>query len=163
MSAAGLQAPWPLRGRSAVQEVAIVWSLAFGSLLVAFLLFGMSSITKLVATAGFLYLPLWAMRARGEDFRDYGVTLAHWREDLRLFLLLALVILPLFGLAFWGFAHLLPLLPEPVASLLSPTRGAAPALTPRLAPDFAEIGLECGCPSAQESGERVAGVARRTA
>ncbi len=138
MSAASSDVPRLLRQRSAVQEVVIVWSLAFGSLLIAFLAFGMSSVTKLVATAGFLYLPLWAMRARGEDFRDYGVTFSRWREDLRLFLGVALVLGPLFFLAFWGFANVLPHLPGSLAQHLSPIRGATPHFVPRLPPDFGE-------------------------
>ena len=50
-----------------------------------------------------------------------------------------------------------------VDALSDGTPGADIMRGTTLAPDFAEIGLECGCPSADGSGERVAGVARRTA
>ena len=133
--AAGLQGFW--RSRTAVQEVWITWGLAFGTLLLAFAIFGMSSLTKLVATAGFLYLPLLSMRRRGEDFADYGVTLRNWRADLRLFLVLAAIIAPVFFALFWGFASVVPLLPDELARLLTPHRGA-PHFVPRLPPDFGE-------------------------
>ena len=57
---------------------------------------------KLVATAGFLYLPLWAMRRRNEDFSDYGVSLRTWKKDLKLFGILFGLILPLFTI---GYLH----------------------------------------------------------
>ena len=50
-----------------------------------------------------------------------------------------------------------------VDALSDGTPGADIMRGTTLAPDFAEIGLECGCPSADGSAERVAGVARRTA
>jgi hypothetical protein len=50
-----------------------------------------------------------------------------------------------------------------VDALSDSTPGADIMRGTTLAPDFAEIGLECGCASADGSGERVAGVTRRTA
>ena len=50
-----------------------------------------------------------------------------------------------------------------VDALSDGTPGADIMRGTTLAPDFAEIGLECGCPSADGSAERVAGVAGRTA
>ncbi|WP_210502371.1 prenyltransferase/squalene oxidase repeat-containing protein [Nocardioides xinjiangensis] len=50
-----------------------------------------------------------------------------------------------------------------VDALTGGTPGADIMRGTTLAPDFAEIGLECGCTSADGSGEGVAGVARRTA
>lgn len=126
-----------LEGRTAVGEVLTLWALGFAALLLAFALFGASSATKLVATAGFLYLPLLAMRRRGEDYRDYGVSLRAWREDLRLFLLLCAVVGPLFFLGFWGYVHALPHLPPELAPLLGPLRAPGP-FTPRLPDRFGE-------------------------
>jgi hypothetical protein len=50
-----------------------------------------------------------------------------------------------------------------VDALTDATPGADIVRGTTLAPDFREIGLECGCPSGDGSAERVAGVARRTA
>ena len=137
------QGVWPLAGRRATTEVLLVWGLAFGSLVLAFLAFGLSSATKLVATTGFLYLPILAMRGRGEDLGDYGLSLRHWRQDLKLFFGLSLLIAPLFFAAYWGFLSLLPHLPDDLAALLSPYRpGADVRFTPRLPPDFGQWVLD---------------------
>jgi membrane protease YdiL (CAAX protease family) len=127
---------WLLR-RSAVEEVLVLWAAGFGAILLAFVLFGMSSTTKLVATAGFLYLPLLAMRRRDEDYRDYGVTLRAWREDVKLFLGLAALVGPLFLLGFYGFVQLLPLLPPDLTRLLTPHYGP-PHFALRLPERFGE-------------------------
>ncbi|MCI0668895.1 MAG: MXAN_2755 family glutamic-type intramembrane protease [Myxococcaceae bacterium] len=126
-----------LAQRSAVGEVLVLWAVGFAALLLAFAFFGVSSATKLVATAGFLYLPLLAMRRRDEDYRDYGVTLRAWRTDLRLFLLLSAVVGPLFFALFWGFARVQPHLPQELAALLGPLRGPG-TFTPRLPDRFGE-------------------------
>ncbi|GAA1918747.1 prenyltransferase [Nocardioides hwasunensis] len=47
-------------------------------------------------------------------------------------------------------------------ALTDTTPGADIVRGTLLAPEFAELGLECGCPSAAGSAERVAGIARRT-
>lgn len=134
---------WPFAGRKATTKVLLVWGLAFGALVLAFLAFGLSSTTKLVATAGFLYLPILAMRGRGEDLSDYGLTLRHWRQDLKLFLGLSLLIAPLFFGAYWGFLSLIPHLPADLAALISPYRpGAEVTFTPRLPPDFSQWVLD---------------------
>lgn len=77
----------PLRswlGRTATTEVLALWAICFGAILLANLFSRPAA--KLVATAGFLYLPLWAMEARQEDYRDYGLSLTTWKSDVRLFL-----------------------------------------------------------------------------
>jgi membrane protease YdiL (CAAX protease family) len=73
-----------------------------------------------VATVSFLYLPLVAMRRRGEDFHDFGVTFRGWRQDLKLFLLLAAIVGPLYLGAYVGYAWVLGKLPAHWAQLLSP-------------------------------------------
>ncbi|MBN1209464.1 MAG: CPBP family intramembrane metalloprotease [Myxococcaceae bacterium] len=122
---------------SAVQEVTILWAVGFLGIIFAFLLFGGTSIPKLVATVGFLYLPLIPMRWREEDYRDYGLTLRAWRQDLKLFLLLSLIVCPLFFLGFAAWVELIPHLPSGLARYLTPHSGPA-HFTPRLPPRFAE-------------------------
>ncbi|MDC0715190.1 MXAN_2755 family glutamic-type intramembrane protease [Stigmatella sp. ncwal1] len=129
-----LGAPWRL---SAVQEVGVLWALGFLGIILSFLLFGGSSIPKLVATLGFLYLPVVAMRWRDEDYRDYGLTLRAWRQDTRLFLLMCLIVGPLFFLGFYLWVEVLPHLPPELKRLLSPHRGTA-HFTPQLPPRFGE-------------------------
>jgi len=133
MSAATAQ-PWR---PSAVQEVVILWAAGFLGIIVSFLLFGGTSIPKLVATVGFLYLPLIPMRWRDEDYRDYGLSLRAWRQDLRLFLVLSLIVGPLFFLGFFAWVELVPQLPPELARLLTPHSGPG-HFSPRLPPRFAE-------------------------
>jgi uncharacterized protein len=125
------------RRPSAVQEVVGLWALGFLGIIIAFLLFRGTSIPKLVATVGFLYLPLIAMRWRDEDYRDYGLTLRAWRQDVKLFLLLSLLVGPLFFLGFAAWVELIPHLPPELARLLTPHSGPA-HFSPRLPPRFAE-------------------------
>jgi hypothetical protein len=120
-----------------VREVLLLWAVGFLGIIVAFVLFGGTSIPKLVATVGFLYLPLIPMRWRDEDYRDYGLSLRAWRQDLKLFLLLSLIVGPLFFLGFHLWVELLPHLPSGLARYLTPHSGPA-HFTPRLPPRFAE-------------------------
>jgi uncharacterized protein len=133
MSAATAQ-PWR---PSAVQEVVILWAVGFLGIIVSFLLFGGTSIPKLVATVGFLYLPLIAMRWRDEDYRDYGLSLRAWRQDLKLFLVLSLIVGPLFFGAFFAWVEIVPHLPPELARFLTPHSGPG-HFSPRLPPRFPE-------------------------
>ncbi|NMO16280.1 CPBP family intramembrane metalloprotease [Pyxidicoccus fallax] len=125
------------RRPGAVQEVVGLWALGFLGIIAAFLLFGGTSIPKLVATVGFLYLPLIPMRWRDEDYRDYGLTLSRWREDVRLFLVMSAIVGPLFFLAFAGFVEVVPHLPQSLARHLTPMVGEG-HFRPRLPPRFGE-------------------------
>ncbi|WP_225413009.1 myxosortase MrtX [Stigmatella hybrida] len=127
-------ASWRL---SAVQEVGLLWALGFLGIILSFLLFGGSSIPKLVATLGFLYLPVIAMRWRDEDYRDYGLTLRAWRQDVRLFLLMCLIVGPLFFVGFSVWVEVLQHLPPELKRLLSPHRGPVQFI-PQLPPRFGE-------------------------
>ncbi|XXF75736.1 MXAN_2755 family glutamic-type intramembrane protease [Myxococcaceae bacterium GXIMD 01537] len=127
----------PPRELSAVKEVLLLWGAGFLAIVLAFVFFGGSSVPKLVATVGFLYLPLIPMRWRNEDFRDYGLTLRNWRQDVRLFLLLSLVVGPLFFVLFAGFVQVVPHLPEGLARLVTPFVGQA-SFHLRLPPRFGE-------------------------
>jgi len=122
---------------NAVQEAVGLWAVGFLSIVAAFLLLGGTSVPKLVATVGFLYLPLIPMRWRDEDYGDYGLSLRAWREDLRLFLLLSAVVGPLFFLGFAAFVEVLPHLPPALAKHLTPLMGEA-RFQPRLPPRFGE-------------------------
>jgi CAAX protease family protein len=121
--------------RTAVQEALAVWAAAFLTLLAAFAL--VPAYAKLVATVSFLYFPLWAMDRRGEDYADYGVTLRRVKADLRMFLVFALVVFPLFVLVFAAFFKLLPLLPPGLRSMLTPIQGPI-SFHPRLPARFPE-------------------------
>ena len=120
---------------TAVQEAIGVWALSFAAIIVTFVTF--PAYAKLVATVSFLYLPLWAMGRRGEDHRDYGVTLSRWREDLKLVLVMCAIVAPLFVAGFVGFGHLLQALPEAWARHLSPLQGTM-QFQPRLPARFGE-------------------------
>ena len=133
MSASTAQ-PWR---PSAVREVVILWALGFLGIIVSFLLFGGTSIPKLVATVGFLYLPLIVMRWRDEDFADYGLSLRAWRQDLKLFLVLSAIVGPLFFLAFYAWTEFVPHLPPELARFLTPHSGPG-HFSPRLPPRFGE-------------------------
>ena len=122
---------------SAVQEVVGLWAVGFLGIITAFLFYGGTSFPKLVATVGFLYLPLIPMRWRDEDYRDYGLSLRAWREDVRLFLLLSAILAPLYFAAFAGFVEVLPHLPHWLARHLTPFVGEG-HFQPRLPPRFGE-------------------------
>jgi membrane protease YdiL (CAAX protease family) len=127
-----------LRSLSAAQEALVAWALSFLAIVVSFLV--MPGVAKGVATVGFLYLPLLWMSARGEGHSDYGVTLKRWRYDLKLFVIAAGVILPLYLGAYLAFLEVLPRLPSTLAHLISPYAGApklsATSFTFRLPSEF---------------------------
>jgi membrane protease YdiL (CAAX protease family) len=127
-----------LEDLSALKEVLLLWGISFASIAAAFAVFGgATGYAKVVATLGFLYLPLLAMRRRGEDYSDFGISFRAWRQDLRLFAILFALILPLYVVGFWAFVELLPHLPSWLSPLVSPYT-ARPALAFRLPDRFAE-------------------------
>jgi uncharacterized protein len=77
---------------------------------------------KTVAAIAFLYLPVWAMRRRGEFPEDYGVTTAGWRRSLGYVLAFSAVTLPLYCLGFYLYAKLSHNLPNELARMLTPYR-----------------------------------------
>ncbi len=127
---------------SAVQEVLLLWAVSFGSIVLAFALFGgASGHAKVVATVGFLYLPLLAMKRRGEDFPDFGLTARALGQDLKLFALLFALVAPLYVLAFWGFAEGAEHLPAWLRRFVSPYMGR-PEFAFRLPARFGEWALD---------------------
>lgn len=121
------------RPAKAVREALLVWGASFAAIVLAFLLHRPAA--PLVATIGFLYLPLWIARRRDEELSEYGLTLRRWRADLGLFALGAAVITPTFVLLSWGFYSLLPHLPAWLGTLISPVT-SVPSPHFRLPPRF---------------------------
>lgn len=107
--------------KDAAREAITLWAICFGLIVIAFVIYQPAA--KLVATLGFLYLPEVSMRRRGEGFREYGVSLTPAKGEVKLTLMLLFVTLPLFVLAYWGFAQVLPVLPETLQRLLAPYTG----------------------------------------
>ncbi len=104
--------------KAAVNEVLVLWAVCFGGILVTFIAF--QGWAKLVATLGFLYLPQFACRQRGEDFREYGLSLTEWRRDLRFFLITSAIVFPLFIGGYVLFVWAYPLMPAQLLHALTP-------------------------------------------
>lgn len=104
--------------RSAAAEALTLWALCFLGIVVTFVV--VPSAAKLVATMGFLYLPLWSMDRRGEDYRDYGLSTRRLGADLLDFLKVSAVVFPVFVAGYVLFAQLFPLLPRDWTRLLTP-------------------------------------------
>ncbi len=139
-----------LEGRAAFRECLGLWALAIGGIAAAKwvldpLLGGLVAPVPLLdglfhakswAAILFLYLPVLAMRRRGEFPEDYGLSAKRLGRSLLYFLAFAAVVFPLYGLAFWGFVRSIPRLPPALAALLGPygaSRGFALRLPPRFA------------------------------
>jgi membrane protease YdiL (CAAX protease family) len=121
--------------KRALAEALSVWAVCFGATLVAFQVWPPAA--KVVATVGFLYLPLYASRARGEDWPEYGMAWRTLPQDLRQFLLVAAVVFPVFILGFVVFAQTWANLPLHWLAVLTPY-GDAPRFEFRLPDRFAE-------------------------
>ena len=117
---------------SAVQEAVGIWLASFLAILAATLFF--RGHAKLVATVSFLYLPWLAMSGRGEDYRDYGVTLRRWREDVRLAVIVFALVVPLYFAAYALFGQALAHLPRFTGQLWP--YGVSLHFKPKLPPKF---------------------------
>ncbi len=104
--------------REAVRETVALWAICFAGIVVAFVV--APPLASLVATVGFLYLPVWSMDRRDEDYRDYGVDFRGWKKDVLYFAAFFAVMAPIFVLAYHFFVTSLPSIPEPFRSLLAP-------------------------------------------
>jgi membrane protease YdiL (CAAX protease family) len=122
----------------APREIVRTWALAVGGLALAKVL-SLADPTgllgaNLAGVAAFLFiaLPDARLRARGEEWPDYGVPL-HGLADARTWrafgrgalvaLAVAAVVFPLFAAAFLGWTELLPRLPARLAHALAPYGG----------------------------------------
>ncbi len=137
------------------RELVRTWLLAVGGLALARLA-SLAEPTGLLAAnlagvAAFLFiaLPDARLRARGETWPDYGVPIfgladaRTWRAFGRgalVALAAAAVVFPVFAAGFWGYAELLPRLPEGLARALAPY-GGVPRFEPRLPDRFALLVL----------------------
>ncbi len=121
-------------GLSAVRESLLLWLAVMAGLVLAKLVLdpwlgplvsdlpGLNGLfsPKTVAAGLFLYLPLWAMRRRGEFPEDYGANTDGWKRSVRVYLVCSLCTLPLYALGFYLYARFAHLLPGRVAHGLSP-------------------------------------------
>lgn len=125
--------------QSAAREALTLWAVCFGATLVAYQAW--TPAAKIVATVGFLYLPLYATRRRGEDWPDYGLSTRTLGRDVRQFLAVAVVVFPLFIAGYLAFTVLWPRLPAGWASLLTPYTGT-PRFELRLPDRFTEWAID---------------------
>jgi uncharacterized protein len=117
-----------------LREALVLWALAFAAILIAHAL--LPSLAKPVATLAFLYLPFWAMRRRGEDYTDYGVTLRAWRTDLFWVAVVCALALPLYTLGFWATSHLRFSLPVWAQDFVAPLSGQSRVFHARLPDNY---------------------------
>jgi len=111
-----LMARWLPRG--AVAEALALWAVCFGAIVLTFVTVPWAA--KLVATMGFLYLPLWSMDRRGEDYRELGLSTRRLGADVLDFLKVAGVVFPLFVAGYVLFTRAFVLLPLDWARLFTP-------------------------------------------
>lgn len=139
----------------APRELVRAWALAVGGLALAKLV-SLAEPTGLLAAnlagvAAFLFiaLPDARLRARGEDWPEYGAPL-HGLRDRRTWsafgrgalvaLAVAAATFPVFAAGFWAYAELLPHLPPALARVLAPY-GGTPRLALRLPPGLPLLAL----------------------
>lgn len=115
-----VEAPW--LPRAAASEAVVLWAVCFGATFVSYALFPPSA--KLIATLGFLYLPLLSMDRRREDYRDFGLSTRQLGRDVKQFLGVSAVVFPVFIAGYAVFAAALPSLPAEWVRVLTPYVGA---------------------------------------
>ncbi len=141
-SAAAISGPPPLSRR----EILGTWGTAVGALAAAAVVASFVPLLRanLAGVAAFLFIavPDSRLRARGEDWTEYGVPFyglrdpRTWRDAGRGALAalgVAAVVFPVFLAGFWAYAEVLPRLPAGLARALAPYAGA-PRLVPRAPP-----------------------------
>jgi hypothetical protein len=121
---------------SAAREALTMWAVCFGATLLAYNT-PWPPAAKIVATVGFLYLPLYACRRRGEDWPDFGLSTRQLGKDLRQFLAVSAVVFPLFIAGYFAFVALWPHLPAEWVRMVTPYTGT-PHFSPRLPERFTE-------------------------
>jgi uncharacterized protein len=104
--------------REAAREAITLWAVCFGAIVLTFLI--AQPAAKLVATVGFLYLPIIGMDRRREDYADLGLSTRTLGRDVRQFLAVGAVIFPLFVLGYLCFIALFWRLPTDWVAVLTP-------------------------------------------
>jgi hypothetical protein len=104
--------------RDAAREALTLWAVCFAGIVVAFLI--AQPAAKLVATVGFLYLPVISMDRRHEDYADLGLSTLTIGRDLLQFLAVGAVIFPLFIGAYVAFTQAFTVLPAEWVKLFTP-------------------------------------------
>lgn len=122
-----------------MREALAIWAICFGATLIAYQAW--TPAAKVVATVGFLYLPLYACRARGEDWPEFGLSMRTLGADFRQFLSVSAVVFPLFIAGYVGFTMLWPMLPRELAGALTPYTGT-PTFEFRLPDRFVEWAID---------------------
>lgn len=118
-------------------EALVLWAIALVGIVMVKLLGGAIPIlagqAKAAAAVLFLYLPAWRMRRRGELIDDYGVppwpwvsplAAAQFKRDLRWFLGVAAILVPVTVGGFFFLLEAVEWLPAEVRPLLTPYGGA---------------------------------------
>ncbi len=125
--------------RSAAAEAISVWALCFAGILIGFLIYPPAG--KLIATVGFLYLPIIAGQARDEDWPEFGFSARQVKRDVLQFLAVGAVIFPLFIGGYVLFVTAWPRLPHEWTRIFTPYT-TVPHFEFRLPPRFAEWVLD---------------------
>ncbi|MBS2029410.1 MAG: CPBP family intramembrane metalloprotease [Deltaproteobacteria bacterium] len=115
--------------KQTLKDLLGMWALAFAAIIV-FRIF--TSQAKTAATVAFLYLPIWWIDRNGYTLSDFGLTLAHWRDDLKALLVMIALVFPPFIGGFFAFVKILPHLPDKWVAVLTPYGGELPHLAFRL-------------------------------
>jgi membrane protease YdiL (CAAX protease family) len=141
--------------RSLVVEPLILWAVALAGIVLVKLAGPavplLAGQAKTAAAVLFLYLPAWRIRRRGELVDDYGVPPWPWtspaaatqfRRDLKWFLGVAAVLVPVTVGGFFAFLAVIDWLPPEVRLFLTPYRGGATAFALRFPPHFGLLILD---------------------
>jgi uncharacterized protein len=126
-------------GQSAAREALTIWAICFGATLVAYQAW--TPAAKIVATVGFLYLPLYASRTRGEDWPDFGLSTRTLGRDVKQFLTVSIIVFPIFIAGYVAFTLLWSRLPGGWVSMLTPYTGT-PHFEFRLPDRFTEWAID---------------------
>lgn len=122
-------------GRTSAHEAFLAWAICFIAVLIGFSIY--PALGKVLATIGFLYLPLYLTHFRGEDWAEYGMSTRQLAADVKLFFAVSAIVFPLFIAGYFAFTWAWPHLPLEWARVLTPYT-SAPRFSPRLPDRFTE-------------------------
>ncbi len=104
--------------REAEKEAFTLWVVCFAAIVVAFPV--AQPAAKLVATVGFLYLPVLSMDRRHEDYADLGLSTRTIGRDVRQFLVVGAVVFPIFILGYVAFTQAFAFMPPQWVKVFTP-------------------------------------------